>query len=491
MNQSSNTLPPLYKHLFWLLSVMSLLFAVMAIAGIFFFAHWHVQSVLQHFPNTTSSTSLLLNTDVAHTDTLSSVPIPLEKSHHLSLVSSSSNISPSSTTTQSPTFTDIKTAIQKDSQLFIVLSVIFVLLISVLLFWVAILYLRYLMHRSLPPLNEDCQHELHQVLEQLENAQNDLLKVEKMASLGKLLAGVAHEINTPLGAIRSSAHTLNGFWRNTLEQLPGFFHGLSDIQQKQLVSLLNAALTSSPTLSSKEERQHKRALRRSLDTCSHMDVDVIADMLNDMGIYTLNDEIKALLLDASGEHILRMAHKLIEALRSTQTIHTAIERAASMVLALKSFSHYDQKRNKTLAYVQEGIEIVLVLNHNTLKQGIELVRDYSDLPALLCYPDELIQVWMNLIHNAIQAMGEQGQLTISTRVHEQQIKVSIKDTGIGIPSSLQEKIFEPFFTTKPSGVGSGMGLEIVQKIVEKHDGKIHLQSVEQQGSCFTVILPLS
>jgi len=121
---------------------------------------------------------------------------------------------------------------------------------------------------------------------------------------------------------------------------------------------------------------------------------------------------------------------------------------------------------------------------------VEVIRKYAETPQIYCFPDELSQVWTNLIHNALQAMDNQGFLTIQTTVVDHNIVVSITDTGNGIPDEIKERIFEPFFTTKPIGEGSGLGLDIVKKIVAKHDGKIELFSQLGTGTTFNVILPI-
>jgi signal transduction histidine kinase len=122
---------------------------------------------------------------------------------------------------------------------------------------------------------------------------------------------------------------------------------------------------------------------------------------------------------------------------------------------------------------------------------VEVVRNYqAQLPAVLCYPDELNQVWTNLIHNALQAMDNQGTLTIEAVQKDTSVLVKITDSGKGIPPEILPKIFEPFFTTKPAGEGSGLGLDIVKKIIEKHQGKIDVESVPGK-TAFTVSLPIN
>ena len=136
------------------------------------------------------------------------------------------------------------------------------------------------------------------------------------------------------------------------------------------------------------------------------------------------------------------------------------------------------------------METVLTLYHNLLKQGVEVIRKYDELPVIEGYPDDLNQIWTNLIHNSIQAMDLKGTLTITTRNEGEYISVSIADTGCGIEPDIRDKIFEPFFTTKKQGEGSGLGLDIVKRIVEKHNGIITFTSELGQGTEFIVKLPV-
>lgn len=136
-----------------------------------------------------------------------------------------------------------------------------------------------------------------------------------------------------------------------------------------------------------------------------------------------------------------------------------------------------------------GIETVLTLYQNQMKHGIEVIRNFEELPSVLCYPDELNQVWTNLVHNAIQAMENKGTLQIDVRSRNDRAVVTVTDSGNGIPDEIRERIFEPFFTTKPAGEGSGLGLDIVRKIIEKHRGEIRVES-EPGKTAFSVILPI-
>ena len=331
--------------------------------------------------------------------------------------------------------------------------------------------------------------ELAAALEQLRATQQQLIESEKMAALGQLVAGIAHEINTPLGAIRSSAGNIYKFLGQTLEQLPTLFQSLTPEEGQDFLMLLQRSLQQESTFSTKEERQFKRALRRQLEESAIENADVIADRLVIMGISQDIEPFLPLLRKPDSSQILALAYKLSELKRGTMTINTATERASKVVFALKTYARYDQTGEMTPANLTEGIETVLTLYHNQLKKGVKVVRNYGDLPTMLCYPDELNQVWTNLIHNALQAMDYQGTLTLSVMAVEQQAKISIGDTGKGIPEEIQAKIFEPFFTTKPAGEGSGLGLDIVKKIIEKHDGQITVES-EPGCTAFNVFLPI-
>ncbi len=141
------------------------------------------------------------------------------------------------------------------------------------------------------------------------------------------------------------------------------------------------------------------------------------------------------------------------------------------------------------ADLQEGIETVLTIYQNQIKHHIELVRRFEAVGPITCLPDELNQVWTNLIHNALQAMNFRGTLTVGVHAAGDDVVVTVRDTGCGIPEVLRERIFDPFFTTKPSGEGSGLGLDIVRRIVEKHGGRILVDSIEGEGTRFEVILP--
>ncbi|MBD2018042.1 response regulator [Microcoleus sp. FACHB-53] len=332
--------------------------------------------------------------------------------------------------------------------------------------------------------------ELSQALEHLRTTQEELIQSEKMAALGQLIAGVAHEINTPLGAIRSSIANIADFFNNNLEQLPIFLQNLSKERQPDFFNLVSKSSQKTDVLSSQEKRKIKKQLKYQLQIYAINNADSLASILVNIGV--VGDEIHPLLpllQDPNSPTILKTVYDLVSVQKSTRTISTATERAAKVVFALKNYARYDYSGEKVQANITEGIETVLTLYHNQIKQGVELRRNYEPLPLLLCYPDELNQVWTNLVHNALQAMDYKGTLRIDAIKQNTNLIVSITDSGQGISAEIMPKIFEPFFTTKPLGEGSGLGLDIVKKIIEKHQGSISVNSVPGKTT-FTVSLPL-
>lgn len=323
----------------------------------------------------------------------------------------------------------------------------------------------------------------------LRKSELQVIESEKMAILGQLVAGVAHEINTPLGAIGAAVGNITSTLNGIMESLPSFFRSLPEEFQETFLTLIRRSISPGPPLSAKEERPCRSALRIELAGRDIGGADRIAETLVMMGIHDRIDPFLPMLRHPQGSSCLEMAYKLSGLGRSAAIITTAADRAGKIVFALKNYAHFDRSGERIKASVAEGIETVLTLYHNQLKRGIVVQRNYQDTPDILCRPDELNQVWTNLIHNAIHAMDHKGTLTISVGLHQGGVKVTVSDSGKGVPHELLEKIFEPFFTTKSAGEGSGLGLHIVRQIVEGHGGTISVGNSPGGGACFEATLP--
>jgi C4-dicarboxylate-specific signal transduction histidine kinase len=330
---------------------------------------------------------------------------------------------------------------------------------------------------------------LSNTLEQLKSAQAELIESEKMVALGHLVAGIAHEINTPLGAIQASAGNMTKALQEFLAQFPEVADRLTTRQQFDFFELLNRVLQSKAPVTSSEKRPLRRAMAQQLEAYGLDNSRQLADRLVELGITEGVEPFIILLQSSQGAWVLKLIYNISRIQGNNQTIQTAVERAAKIVFALKSYARFDQSGEKQLVSLTEGIEMVLELYHSKLKQGIEVIRRYETIPEFWGYPDELVQVWTNLIHNAIQAMDGKGTLEIVAAVQHDRVVVEVIDSGRGIAIETQANVFKPFFTTKPQGEGSGLGLSISQTIVEKHGGHIEVLSHPERTK-FTVYLPL-
>ncbi|MDT9002075.1 CHASE domain-containing protein [Paucibacter sp. APW11] len=333
-------------------------------------------------------------------------------------------------------------------------------------------------------------HQAEQALQELKTAQAQLIQHEKLASLGQLVANVAHEINTPIGAIRSSSSNLTEALAHCLAGLPPLLQQLEPEMQQLFIALTQQAPQAQAPLSTREERARVRELGDALSEAGVAAPRQSAAVLVQLGLQRLRPELLPLLRHPLREQLLSQAEAVATLTRSASNIGMAVDRVSKIVFALKRFSRAEVSGQLQPTDLRESLETVLTLYQNQLRQAVELVRDYEDgLPPLPCLPDELHQVWSNLIHNALQAMEHRGRLGVRLRRQDGFAVVSISDSGCGIAPELRARIFEPFFTTKAAGEGSGLGLDIVKRIVDKHGGHIELDSAPGQGSCFSVWLP--
>ena len=280
--------------------------------------------------------------------------------------------------------------------------------------------------------------DLTSALNNLRESQAQLIQSEKMASLGQMVAGVAHEINTPLGYARSNSEIVRT--------------SLGDI--RQLCESQSHALALLTAANSSEE-----AIANALEQAETQRQNINAEEL--MG------DLDNLLGDTD--------HGLMQ--------------IADLVSSLKDFSRVDRSRTD-LFDLNAGVDSALKICNNQLKGRVEVVRAFTPLPEIECSPSQINQVFLNLINNAAQAITNEGVVTIATAAEKNGVVVRVSDTGSGMSDEVKRRIFEPFFTTKPVGQGTGLGLSIVFRIVEEHGGRISVDSTVGVGTTFSVHLPL-
>jgi len=343
--------------------------------------------------------------------------------------------------------------------------------------------------RRLQKESDDKNERLEDTLRQLKTTQEQMIQREKMAALGQLIAGVAHEINTPLGAIRASISNVTKAMENSIERLPQLFGELSTQQKSDFMALVKTALSNTEHLSSREARKARKQLTKELAAQEICEAETVATTLINMRIYKNLTPFMALLKTANNTFIVQTAYQLVMQQNNSRNIVIAVERASKVVFALKTYTHFDNSGKKLKADLAQSIEVVLTLYHNHLKHGIEVSTHYEDVPEILCHPDELNQVWTNVIHNAIQAMDGRGRLDIRIDWQNRHIRVRFTDSGCGIDAAILEKIFDPFFTTKRAGEGSGLGLNMVRRIIDRHQGKIEVESCPGETT-FSFLFPI-
>ncbi|MBI5815379.1 MAG: GHKL domain-containing protein [Nitrospinae bacterium] len=342
---------------------------------------------------------------------------------------------------------------------------------------------------TLENANVELERKVEERTRELSESQRKLVQTEKMAALGQLIAGIAHEINTPLGAIRASVGNIHASLDGAMGKLPGLLASLPPERIASLWEMVGKAGAGKLNLSAREERELRGKITTMLEKEGVAEADVVADMLVDMELFEGISGFAPALKEDTHLLSLNVAYDLVSLRKNSFNIGMAVEKAAKVVFALKKYVHHDHSGKMTGSAVTEGLETVLTLYHHNIKHGVEVVKDYRHNPLVLCHADEIHQVWTNLIHNALHAMGNKGRLEIRVAEEGETAVVTIADSGHGIPPDIMERIFEPFFTTKPKGEGSGLGLDIVKKIIDKHNGRIMAES-RPGRTVFTVVLPL-
>jgi signal transduction histidine kinase/predicted CoA-binding protein len=334
---------------------------------------------------------------------------------------------------------------------------------------------------------------LHTITARLRSSETVLRQSEKMAQLGTMTAGIAHELNNPAAAMGRGASQLQD-WIGRLQQAHlrlSELH-LADAQKQALLSLDQLAkeralqpLDLDPL--GRSDRQEQ--LEAWLETHDIIDGWELAPILVDLGY---QEEQLNQLAEAFQAMDLPTVVRWVEA---TYSIYSLLEEIvqgtahmSEIVKALKAYVYLDQAPVQAVD-VHEGLDNTLVMLRGKLKGGVTVRREYAPrLPRIMAYGSELNQVWTNIIDNAIDAMENQGELVLRTWQEDRWICVEIQDNGPGIPLEIQPRLFDPFFTTKPVGKGTGLGLNISYNIVKKHGGEIKV--VSQPGwTCFTIRLP--
>ncbi|OGS91713.1 MAG: ATPase [Gallionellales bacterium GWA2_60_18] len=273
--------------------------------------------------------------------------------------------------------------------------------------------------------------ELEAINRQLEEAHNQLLQSEKMASIGQLAAGVAHEINNPIGYVYSNLGTLEKYVQDVFSMIDSYEQAEGMIADQEMRNQLQEA-------------------RKKLD------------------IAFLKEDLRALMSESKD----------------------GITRVKNIVQNLKDFSHVDTTDEWHFADLRMGLDSTLNIVNNEIKYKADVVREYGDIPDVECLPSQLNQVFMNLLVNAAHAIEERGTITVRTGQQGDEVWVEVADTGKGIAPENLKRIFDPFFTTKPVGKGTGLGLSLSFGIMRKHNGRIEVQSEAGKGTAFTLWLPV-
>jgi len=349
---------------------------------------------------------------------------------------------------------------------------------------------------------------------ELQNAQAQLIQQEKMASLGVMVAGIAHEINTPTSVVSGATENLSSNLQFIIAEIVN-----GRISPEPLRNLLSEAQrirerSEIPVLSATEKFSLGRSLTRTITsaTVAEDEAKSRVDFLLDMGLHA-DASVIEIARKVSNQEFLSF-RALVNIDKNMRNMRFALSSILNIVKALKHYSHRDQAEAENID-VREGIENTLTVFHNQIKHGIVVERNYEPVSRITCNPGELNQIYSNLIVNSVHAMKGKGTLSITIRersldgvldvknVQDEKkfesmlgqaeknryVLITLSDSGPGIPQELQTKIFDPFFTTKAPGEGTGLGLGIIRNVVMKHHGYLAFASVPGKTS-FTIALPV-
>ncbi len=333
--------------------------------------------------------------------------------------------------------------------------------------------------------------DLEQSMIRLQNSQEELVRKEKMATLGMLVAGIAHEVNTPLGAIKASAENLNYLLKQSIVKL---VHGLTQPDLALSLNLLEIS-RKNPKLSTQQEREASKKIQDFFSKSSSPDAYPfwLPRMLAQMGFQeteTIPDELFHMPQERM-KAVLGLAQTLGGIDISVGTIENAALRASKIIRALNVYSHSEESAPHLPFDLHDSLNAVADLLSNKFKQGAVFVNNVKPGTMVMGQEDELSQVWTNLINNALQASNNKCKIVVSaTALPDGMLSVELENDGPPIPPEIRERIFDEFFTTKKRGEGTGLGLSIVSRIVSRHNGRVACKS-SVGSTIFEVVLPIS
>ena len=323
----------------------------------------------------------------------------------------------------------------------------------------------------------------------VKDAQQMLIQSEKLAALGQLSAGIAHEINTPLGAIKAIAQESHAMGKSLVHNLLKLYRNLSAPEIEALLVFIETHKVKYDFLTTREERPLRMMLQKELEALNLEHAALLANKLCQINIYTIDAGLEKL-IGPNFPLIVDTLHLLFLEQKNNNTTLTSVEKASRIVKALKMYLHTSGSNTPERYNLRESLDTVLTIYHNQIKHGIRVAVDVPDDIELVGYSEEIGQVWTNLIVNACQAMNFAGTLVIKAHVKSNSAHIAISDTGCGIPDEIGDRIFDAFYSTKKIGEGSGLGLDIVKNIVLKHNGKISYVSQVGAGTTFHIELPV-
>jgi len=332
---------------------------------------------------------------------------------------------------------------------------------------------------------------LTKTFDDLKNAQTQLVLNEKMASLGLLIAGIAHEINTPIGAIFNVTRTLD----NRVVSLPGILRDFrmddANLRDKMMVCLDELYRVSKAQVYSPSFRE----IRAIETVLSDQGVENYKSMSASLARLNFTDIEKILMyIDCfKSPSFFALFESCGSIVQAANISESSSQKISEIIRALKFYAYTDRDKIEAVQ-INESIQTALILLRSKLKHGISVMTDFAkDLPEIMC-TSEIHQVWTNILNNACDAIEEMGsnyngEISICSRKSDDSIVITISDNGIGIPEDKKENIFDPFFTTKDIGKGTGLGLSIVSGIIKKHGGIIRVDS-RKANTKFEIILPV-